>query len=121
MPTAPVLIESCDGVSVCHLEGELDAYAAPAVRDALSSVAEESAVVIVLRDVRFIDSSGLGVLVGAVRRVRELGGCIVLCSPTPAVARALAMVGLPRIVDVVADLESARRLVARAVGGGAAT
>jgi anti-anti-sigma regulatory factor len=49
--------------------------------------------------------------VGTVRRVREIGGTVVLCAASPAVSRALSLSGLSRIVDITADLDEARRLL----------
>ena len=55
------------------ISGEIDVSTAPAVRDVLADVLDAGArrVTIDLAGVGFVDSSGLGVLVGALRRIQE--------------------------------------------------
>jgi anti-anti-sigma factor len=50
--------------------------------------------------VEFIDSSGLGVLVGSLRRLREDGGDLVLRAASPAVTRILELTGLDGLLPV---------------------
>ena len=111
MPSAPLVqIEARADLTICRINGELDAFTAPVVRDALSDVIDTPRLIIDLSHVRFLDSAGLGVLVGTVRRVRELGGHTILCEASRAVSRALTTVGMPRIVDIVASVGDAQRL-----------
>jgi anti-sigma B factor antagonist len=56
----------------------------------------------------FIDSSGLGALIGGVRRIREHGGRVVVASCRPGVERLLRVVGFDRVVPMVHDLDEAR-------------
>jgi anti-sigma B factor antagonist len=72
-----------DGWTVLSVEGEVDLYTAPAVREA-AMAAMESGVDHVLLDltaVPFMDSSGLGVIVACLKRLREMGGDLALVSP----------------------------------------
>ena len=75
-------VERRDGSVVMRLAGELDLYNAPALRAALLDATEDDPrrVVVDLADVRFIDSTTLGVLVEARSRDRRRG---VRCSPRP--------------------------------------
>ena len=57
-------------------------------------------VAIDLGSVEFIDSSGLGVLVGSLRRLREDGGDLVLRAASPAVTRILELTGLDGLLPV---------------------
>jgi anti-sigma B factor antagonist len=58
---------------VLLIAGEIDVSTAPAVRDALAQAVDAGArrVTLDLGGVGFVDSSGLGVLVGALRRLQE--------------------------------------------------
>lgn len=75
-----VRLEVTDGCTVCRPVGALDAYSAPQVRESIALLTSVRAVVIDLSDVPFIDSAGLTGLVGGIRRVRDSGGDVVVCS-----------------------------------------
>ena len=85
--------------------GEIDLATSPHLRDALlSPEASSASVVLDLREVTFIDSSGLGVIVGQQKRAQEhnerfavaVGGAV-------AVQRILELSGLVKVLDVVTD------------------
>jgi anti-anti-sigma factor len=48
--------------------------------------------------VPFVDSAGLGALIGAIRRVREVGGEVVVACPCPTLTRLFDTPGFDRIV-----------------------
>jgi len=98
---------------VVSLGGELDLYNADEVREALlDASAEEPAVVVVdLHEVRFIDSTALGVLIEARSRMADRGG-FRLAAPGLETRRALAVSGLDRhflVYDTVAEALDAAR------------
>ena len=97
-------VDTEGGTRICRLSGELDSFTAAALREVLAGLASVRAVVLDLSGVVFIDSSGLGALVGGVRRARELGGAVALASPTRAVDRVLRVAGLDRIVAITATV-----------------
>lgn len=57
-----------------------------------------------LADVDFMDSTGLGVLIGALKRLRETGGTLVLAGTKPAVTRVFEITGLDRIFTIHGSL-----------------
>ena len=61
--------------SVVDLNGEIDVYTSPKVKETIMSLIDSGhyALVINLENVRYIDSTGLGVLIGGLKRVREGG------------------------------------------------
>jgi anti-sigma B factor antagonist len=92
--------------------GELDAYTAPELREQLHGLAGDENVdvlVIDLRRVTFLDSSALGVLVGALRRMRERDRQLRLVEPRPAVHRIFEITLLDRAFTFVGDVEDAWR------------
>ncbi len=87
--------------------GELDAYTVAQFREALGELAEENRVVIDLSDVPFMDSAGLGALIGGIRRIREAGGRITVACARPNLMRLLHTTGFDRIVPVEEAVDEA--------------
>jgi len=102
--------------TLCRPVGELDAYTVSSFRDALSEVASRPRVVIDLSEVPFMDSAGLGALIGGIRRAREHGGEVAVACSRPTLTRLLHTTGFDRIVPVVDTLDAAVAAVAAAAG-----
>jgi anti-sigma B factor antagonist len=87
--------------------GEIDVSSAPALRAALQSPQAQAAnVVLDLRGVTFVDSSGLRVIVDEQKRsVNERYAFAVAVSGAAAVERVIDLTGLADVLDVVADPE----------------
>ena len=86
------------GRFLVRVRGELDLTTAPQVREAVLELLENHAERISLdcADLSFIDSAGIGVLVGAEKRARQQACEFVVCRPTSAVMRALETTGVAR-------------------------
>jgi anti-sigma B factor antagonist len=96
-----------DGYALCRPVGELDAYTVAAFRDALGELATKPRVVIDLSDVPFMDSAGLGALIGGIRRAREHGGDVAVACSRPTLTRLLHTTGFDRIVPVTDTVDAA--------------
>lgn len=86
---------------VVRFTGDLDSETADHCRRALGDATSAGTVVIDLSEVPFMDSAGLGALIGGIRRIRECGGDVRIASPRPVVGRLLEVSGASRIVEVV--------------------
>ena len=106
------------GWRVVRLAGDLDVYAAPDHPPALTPVVEEWAarrapgaegggLVVDLQQVPFVDSSGLGVLLGAYRRAQAAGFGVRVVSTSEELTTTLTMMGLTSVLPVHPDLSSA--------------
>ena len=104
----------CDGETVISAAGELDSFTACELRAGITDVLGRRATIIDIRDVPFVDSAGLGALMGGIRRLREAGGDVALCCNHPGVLRLLLVTGLDRIVAITASPAEARRVLADA-------
>jgi len=84
------------------LDGELDIATAPTFEQLLGEVERDRwpTVVLDLRGLSFIDSSGIRVLLGAHNRIGRQGGRMVLCHATRAVRRTLAAIGVDSILEL---------------------
>jgi anti-anti-sigma factor len=93
--------------SICRPVGELDASTVCQFRQVLAELTTSPRLLIDLSCVCFIDSAGLGALIGGIRRAREWGGDVVLSCSRPALTRLLRTTGLDRIVCVEESVERA--------------
>jgi anti-sigma B factor antagonist len=96
------------GCTVCRPVGELDAFTVSQFRQSLAELASTPRLLIDLSGVPFVDSAGLGALIGGIRRVRELGGDVAVACPRPTLTRLLRTTGFDRIVTVAGTLEDAK-------------
>lgn len=109
--SAPLGIKLDDGWaphSVLVVTGELDVYTAPRLREAiLKLVADDKrSLVLDLAGVDFLDSTGLGVLVGALKRMKSLDGDLALVGLQARVMKVFEITNLQRvfaIYDTVGD------------------
>jgi anti-sigma B factor antagonist len=92
---------------VCRPVGELDAYTVSQFRESLAELAASPRLLIDLSDVPFMDSAGLGALIGGIRRAREAGGDVAVACSRPTLTRLLHTTGFDRIVPVTATVEEA--------------
>jgi anti-sigma B factor antagonist len=87
------------GRHVIAVSGEIDLYTAPDLKAVLSQVIEEGAtgVVIDLSGTTFLDSTGLGVLIGALKRLRSRDGALAVVNVDDSIARTFEITGLDQI------------------------
>jgi anti-sigma B factor antagonist len=100
------------GWTVLVTVGELDLYTAPRLRDEVLSALDGGAdrIALDLNGVGFIDSTGLGVLVACLKRVREGDGRLVLVAPESSpLRRLLSLTGLEQVLPTHTALADAVR------------
>ncbi|GGM75954.1 anti-sigma factor antagonist [Thermopolyspora flexuosa] len=95
--------------AVVAVEGELDLFTAPHLREEVRDAIKKDGPTLVLdlSELSFMDSSGLSVLIEAWRLATSEGGCVSLANPQPPVARILRTTGLDRRIKVYPDVASA--------------
>ena len=89
-------------VAVIRLRGELDVHTTPTLRAAVDGAldAEVGAVVLDLGDLTFVDSHGIGVIVGCYRAATSSGTALTIRDPSPAVEQILAITAIDRLLTV---------------------
>src|SRR5215472_15811531 len=87
--------------AVHQVTGEVDVYTATLLREQIRELAAKGAVHLIadLSQVDFLDSTGLGALVGGLRRLREAGGSLALVITTPRILRIFQITGLTKVFD----------------------
>lgn len=107
MPVLDIQIEPAEGYTICRPIGELDAFTVSQFRQSLAQLASTPRLLIDMSGVPFVDSAGLGALIGGIRRSRELGGDVAVSCSRPTLTRLLRTTGFDRIVTVTETLEEA--------------
>lgn len=96
-------------IEVVTVVGEVDVHTAPQLREKLRQVIDEQPrdVVVDIAGVPFMDSTALGVLVGALKRARLAGGTLRLAGPDPLASKILRVTGLVKVFSIHPDLANA--------------
>lgn len=91
-----------DGVAVVEADGEIDVYTSGLLRDRLLALSDEGhcRLVVNLENVSFIDSTGLGVLVGVWHRLLPSDGVIALAAPISKVRAVFDTAGLTKPLSI---------------------
>ncbi|MCU9595397.1 anti-sigma F factor antagonist [Caldibacillus thermolactis] len=101
-------------ILIVRLSGELDHHTADDVREQVSTAIEKNKIRYVLmnlEDLHFMDSSGLGVILGRYKQLKQVDGEMIVCSVSPAVERLFKMSGLFKIIRFVqSENEALQRL-----------
>ena len=92
-------------------EGDLDVYTVGSLRDALGQMIEQDTprVVVDLDGVPFMDSSGLGALMGGVRRLREAGGDLAIACTREQHLKLFTITGFGEGVSIAPTVEEAAK------------
>ena len=104
-----VQVEDLDGWAVAHVHGDIDVGTAPRLREQLVGIIADgqTRVVLDLDDVAFLDSTGLGVIVGVLKRARTLGGDLRLVCTRAQIVRVFEITGLDRTMPLAESAEAA--------------
>lgn len=103
-------IKHHQGALIIRLKGELDHHTADRLRTEMDQAIQGSAgrnIVLSLKELAFMDSSGLGVILGRYKRIAESGGKLVVCDVHPHMHRLFEMSGLYKIIALEADEQTA--------------
>jgi anti-sigma B factor antagonist len=95
--------------TVMRLGGEIDVYTAPLVREKLDEQIHggRARLVVDLTNVTFLDSTGLGVLVGRLKLARSRGGSLRLVGNDDRVLKVFSITGLDKVFEIHPDLDAA--------------
>lgn len=94
-------LEVKDEVLCIRLEGELDHHTSGQLRERVEASLDENRIrhiLLNLQGLRFMDSSGLGVILGRYKRIKNAGGEMVVCAISPSIKRLFEMSGMFKII-----------------------
>jgi anti-sigma B factor antagonist len=91
-----------DGIEIVDVEGEIDVYTAPRLRELLIDLVNNGRyqLVVNMEKVEFLDSTGLGVLVGGLKRVRAHDGSLDLVCTQERILKIFRITGLTKVFGI---------------------
>ncbi len=95
---------------IVSLSGELDHHTAKKVKDTVEEVIRNKGVtnlILDLSSLTFMDSSGIGVIIGRYKLIKSIGGNVAIVSTVSSVDKLLTMSGIKRIIEVFNTKEDA--------------
>jgi len=98
-----------DGIEVIDVQGEIDIYTAPRLRELLIDLVSQGSyqLIVNLGKVGFLDSTGLGVLVGGLRRVRAHDGSLDLVCTQQPILKIFRITGLTEVFGIYETVDQA--------------
>jgi len=98
-----------ESAAVVEVAGEADLYTTPKLKDAVVDLIAQgrTRLAVNLAGLDYLDSTGLGVLVGSFKRVREKGGTLVLVAPQPRIRKVFEITRLVNVFDIFDSEEQA--------------
>lgn len=102
-----ISVRNNGSVPIIDLSGEVDAYTSARFREAMVDLIETGAadLIVSMMKVEYIDSSGLGALVGGLKRSTERGGRILIVCDNPQIRKVFEITGLEKVFPLY-DLET---------------
>ena len=102
-------VSKVDSQAVVTVAGEIDVYTAPKLREKLIELVSEGTydVVVDLEKVDFLDSTGLGVLVGALKRVKAHDGSLSLVCTQDKILKIFKITGLTKVFPIHTSVDEA--------------
>ncbi|MCM3666763.1 anti-sigma factor antagonist [Mesobacillus subterraneus] len=100
-------VKETESVLAVKVNGEIDAYTAPQLREKLFPLSEKEGVkmVVDLSEVNYMDSTGLGVFVGVFKNVRAHNGEFKIVGLSERLQRLFEITGLADIIDINSQIE----------------
>ena len=100
---------SKDGIEVIDVGGEIDIYTAPRLRELLIDLVSKNnyQLIVNMDKVEFLDSTGLGVLVGGLKRVRAHDGSLDLVCTQERILKIFRITGLTKVFGIYRSADQA--------------
>ena len=101
-----VKLKTCENTLWAHIFGEIDHHSARLIRETIDAVLTShspDALILELSGITFMDSSGLGLVMGRYTKACEAGITFSVCGASPRITKMFDMAGLDRIIDYKED------------------
>ena len=99
----PLKISVSGEVITAYLDGEIDHHSASVMRNEIDAAVEKNMptmLVLDFRDVSFMDSSGIGLVMGRYKKTREIGAELHITNTSPQIYKVMRLSGLERLAVI---------------------
>ncbi len=97
-------VEKEKGTVTVYLEGELDHFSAQQIRRIMDHAIEESSIksmILDMENMTFMDSSGIGVILGRYKQLRQRGGKMMVRKMNRQVEKVFRLSGMDQLIDII--------------------
>ena len=104
-----VKMENKNGLTVCHVEGEIDINSSPGIKKSFDKLlsSKTAKIIVNLSKVTYVDSSGLATLVEILKNMRSYGGRLKLTNLSSKIKSLFEITKLEKLFEIMADEEEA--------------
>jgi len=109
METAGVRCEMQNGYLLITVDGDIDHHSAKYIRDSIDKAIfmfRPTLAILDLSSVSFMDSSGLGLILGRYTRMKETGGLLKIAQPSREIEKILHLAGLEKYIPIIKKQET---------------
>jgi len=100
--------EQIEDIFIIDIEGEVDTYTSSKIKQDILKIVDQSAKIIIsMEKVKFIDSTGLGILIGILKKVKEKEGEMIIVSPNSYINQIFEITGLFKVFKIVENSQQA--------------
>ena len=99
----PVIIDTEENTVIAHLSGEIDHHSVQQLRADIDLAVERSRPAKLILDfdgVTFMDSSGIGLVMGRYKAVKSCGGCVIIENTGAQIKKVMRLAGLDRLAVI---------------------
>ena len=92
-----------DGTLTALLSGEIDHHCARGIREVVDRAAEQTMprrLVLDFSQVQFMDSSGVGLIMGRYKLMQSIGGIVILANLPPKIEKIITLAGIERLARI---------------------
>lgn len=110
----PVRIEEGNGAVTAYLDGEIDHHSAREIRETIDATLElhnVSLLTMDFGDVTFMDSSGIGLVMGRYRQMKFYGGELKVINTSPHIYKVMKIAGLDRLAVIEKGIKSREKAI----------